>query len=111
MSAQSRPARLRALLGSAQTEFMLEAHSGISARVAEEAGFRGIWASGLAMSALCGVRDNNELSASQVLQIVEFMAASRASRSWSTATPATATSTAPGASCASWSSTASRACA
>jgi phosphoenolpyruvate phosphomutase len=74
MSAQSRPARLRALLGSAQTEFMLEAHSGISARVAEEAGFRGIWASGLAMSALCGVRDNNELSASQVLQIVEFMA-------------------------------------
>lgn len=66
--------RLRQLLTSASTEFILEAHNGISARIVEEAGFQGIWASGLALSAQFGVRDNNEASWTQVVDMVEFMA-------------------------------------
>lgn len=64
---------LRRLLTSGQTEFILEAHNGISARIAEEAGFKGIWGSGLALSAQFGVRDNNEASWSQVVDMLEFM--------------------------------------
>jgi phosphoenolpyruvate phosphomutase len=66
--------RFRDLLNSSKLEFLLEAHSGLSARIVQEAGFSGIWASGLSMSALCGVRDSNEASWTQVLEIVEFMA-------------------------------------
>jgi phosphoenolpyruvate phosphomutase len=66
--------RFRELLHSAQLEFLLEAHNGLSARVAEEAGFPGIWASGLCLSAQYGVRDNNEASWTQVLEMLEFMA-------------------------------------
>jgi phosphoenolpyruvate phosphomutase len=39
----------------------------------EEAGFKGIWASGLSMSAALGVRDNNEASWTQIVEVVEFM--------------------------------------
>jgi phosphoenolpyruvate phosphomutase len=63
----------RELLRSGQLEFLMEAHNGLSARIAEEAGFRGIWASGLSISAALGVRDNNEASWTQVLEVVEFM--------------------------------------
>ncbi len=52
---------------------ILEAHDGLSAKIVEEAGFGGIWASGLAMSAAMGVRDNNEASWTQVLEVLEFM--------------------------------------
>jgi phosphoenolpyruvate phosphomutase len=65
--------QLKGLLQSPETEFILEAHSGLSARIVEEAGFRGIWASGLALSAQHAVRDNNELSWTQVVGILEFM--------------------------------------
>ena len=61
------------MLTSEPTEFILEAHNGLSARIVEEAGFRGIWASGLTISASLGVRDNNEASWTQVLDVVEFM--------------------------------------
>ena len=47
----SRFARLRRLLESPDLEFIMEAHNGLSARVVEEAGFDGIWAPGLTMSA------------------------------------------------------------
>ena len=70
----SKPAQLRSLLLSDELEFILEAHNGISSRIVEEAGFRGIWASGLALSAQFGVRDNNEASWTQVVDMVEFMA-------------------------------------
>ena len=70
----SKSAALRRLIRSPVTEFLIEAHSGISARIGEEAGFAGIWASGLGISAQCGVRDNNELSWTQVLEILELMA-------------------------------------
>jgi phosphoenolpyruvate phosphomutase len=66
--------RLRALLQSPQTEFILEAHNGLAARIVEEVGFKGIWGSGLALSAQHAVRDNNELSWTQVVNILEFMA-------------------------------------
>jgi phosphoenolpyruvate phosphomutase len=67
-------ARLRALLESPRLEFLMEAHDGLSAKIVERAGFAGIWASGLSMSAALGVRDNNEASWTQVLEVLEFMA-------------------------------------
>jgi phosphoenolpyruvate phosphomutase len=51
----------------------MEAHSGISAKIVQETGFKGIWASGLSMSAAMGVRDNNEASYTQVLEVLEHM--------------------------------------
>lgn len=70
----SRPSVLRALIESPQLTFLVEAHNGISARIAQEAGFEGLWASGLAISASLGVRDCNEASWTQVLECIEFMA-------------------------------------
>jgi phosphoenolpyruvate phosphomutase len=64
---------LRQLLLSPQLEFIMEAHNGISALIVEEAGFKGIWASGLAISAQFGVRDSNEASWTQVVDMLEFM--------------------------------------
>ena len=52
----------------------MEAHNGLSARIVREAGFEGIWASGLSISAQFGVRDNNEASWTQVVDMLEFMA-------------------------------------
>jgi phosphoenolpyruvate phosphomutase len=66
--------QFRQLLRSPRLEFIMEAHNGLSARIVEETGFRGIWASGLSISAALGVRDNNEASWTQVLEVVEFMA-------------------------------------
>ncbi len=66
-------ALFRKLLHSPNVEFLMEAHNGLSARIVEESGFSGIWASGLAISAAMGVRDNNEASWTQVLEVVEFM--------------------------------------
>lgn len=63
--------RFKALLQSPKTEFILEAHNGLSAKIVEEAGFAGIWGSGLAISAAMGVRDSNEASWTQVLDIAE----------------------------------------
>lgn len=66
--------KLKHLLNSPQKpEFLMEAHNGLSAKVVEEAGFKGIWASGLSISASLGVRDNNEASWTQVLDVLEFM--------------------------------------
>ena len=53
---------LKNMLHSSELEFIMEAHNGISAKIVEEAGFKGIWASGLSISAALGVRDNNEAS-------------------------------------------------
>ena len=70
----SKAGRLRGLLRSPALSFIMEAHNGLSAKIVEEAGFEGIWASGLSMSAALGVRDNNEASWTQVLEMLEFMA-------------------------------------
>lgn len=66
-------AKLRQLIESDDLEFLMEAHNGLSAKIVEEAGFQGIWASGLTISAALGVRDNNEASWTQVLEVLEFM--------------------------------------
>src|SRR6266849_5056396 len=69
----SKTKQFKRLLQSDRLEFLMEAHNALSARIVEEAGFRGIWASGLAISASLGVRDNNEASWTQVLEVAEFM--------------------------------------
>ncbi len=61
------------MLDSEEPAFILEAHNGLSAKIGEEAGFSGLWGSGLAISASMGVRDSNEASWTQVLETVEFM--------------------------------------
>lgn len=65
--------QFKRLLRSQGVEFLLEAHNGLSAKIVEETGFKGIWASGLSISAALGVRDNNEASWTQVLDVIEFM--------------------------------------
>src|SRR6202522_444446 len=72
--ATTRSAKLRGMLQSPELEFLMEAHNGLSARIVREAGFSGIWASGLSISAQFGVRDNNEASWTQVVDVLEFMA-------------------------------------
>ena len=65
--------QLKRMLQSKELEFLMEAHNGLSARIVEEAGFKGIWGSGLSISAAMGVRDSNEASYTQVLEVLEFM--------------------------------------
>jgi phosphoenolpyruvate phosphomutase len=69
-----RTTRLKRLIQRREMGFLMEAHNGLSARIVEEAGFEGIWASGLSISAALGVRDHNEASWTQVLEVAEFMA-------------------------------------
>jgi phosphoenolpyruvate phosphomutase len=70
---QKKTTQFKNMLQSPNLEFILEAHNGLSAKIVEEAGFKGIWGSGLSISAALGVRDNNEASWTQVLEVVEFM--------------------------------------
>lgn len=65
--------QLKQLITSPQLEFLMEAHNGISAKIVEEAGFKGVWGSGLTISGGFCVRDNNEASWTQVLENVEYM--------------------------------------
>lgn len=65
--------KLKELLCGNNLEFLMEAHNGITAKIVERAGFKGIWASGLTISASLGVRDNNELSWTQIIHMLEFM--------------------------------------
>src|ERR671913_318737 len=65
--------QLRSMVNSPEMAFLMEAHNGLSAKIVEEAGFKGIWGSGLSISAALGVRDNNEASWTQVLDVMEFM--------------------------------------
>ncbi|APG14877.1 phosphoenolpyruvate phosphomutase [Bradyrhizobium japonicum] len=49
----------------------MEAHDGLSARIAERSGFKGLWASGLSIASSLGYRDANEASWSQLVESVE----------------------------------------
>jgi len=69
----SKTKQLKKLLTSEDLTFLMEAHNGLSAKIVEEGGFKGIWASGLSISASMGVRDSNEASWTQVLDTLEFM--------------------------------------
>lgn len=65
---------LRDLIDSDNLTFLMEAHDALSAAVAERAGFKGLWASGLSMASALGFRDANEASWSQLVDVVERMA-------------------------------------
>lgn len=65
--------KLREMIFSNELEFIMEAHNGMSAKIVEEAGFKGIWASGLCLSGSLGLRDDNEASWSQVVDVLETM--------------------------------------
>ncbi|WP_018566041.1 phosphoenolpyruvate mutase [Streptomyces sp. PsTaAH-124] len=71
--ASDKTATLRHLLDRPEISFLMEAHNGLSAKLVERAGFEGIWASGLSIAAALGVRDSNEASWTQVLEVAEFM--------------------------------------
>lgn len=64
---------LKTLIAS-KMSILMEAHNGISAKIVEETGFSGIWASGFTMASALGLRDANELSWTQVLNNVEHIA-------------------------------------
>ncbi len=64
---------LKNMLKSQDLGFLMEAHNGLSAKIVEETGFKGIWGSGLSISASLGLRDCNEASWTQVLDVIEFM--------------------------------------
>ncbi len=70
---KTKQTQLKELINTNELEFILEAHNGISARLVEQSGFKGIWASGLALSAQFGVRDSNEASWTQIVDMLEFM--------------------------------------
>merc|ERR1711934_389895 len=72
-SGKRKTTQLRELFEGKDLDFLMEAHNGLSAKIVQEAGFKGIWASGLSLSAQLGVRDNNEASWTQVLDVVDYM--------------------------------------
>ena len=51
-----RTTTLKRLVTRPEIAFLMEAHSGLSARIVEEAGFEGVWGSGLTISAAFGVQ-------------------------------------------------------
>lgn len=66
--------QLKELMREPNLLFIMEAHNALSAKIAEAAGFKALWASGLSISASLGLRDANEASWTQVLDIAEHMA-------------------------------------
>eukprot|EP00051_Salpingoeca_urceolata_P026763 m.478559 g.478559 ORF g.478559 m.478559 type:complete len:328 (+) comp21166_c0_seq1:710-1693(+) len=73
LTTERKTTQLKKMLTSDKLEFLMEAHNGLSATIVEETGFKGIWGSGLSISAAMGVRDSNEASYTQVLEVLEFM--------------------------------------
>ena len=61
------------LLNSGQVDYFMEAYNALSGKIVEEAGFQGIWGSSLSLSASMGVRDNNEASWTEILNIIEYI--------------------------------------
>ena len=57
--------KLRALLRRSQPSLVLGAHDALSAKLAEEAGFDAIWASGFGISAVSALPDANILTMSE----------------------------------------------
>ncbi|WP_146992808.1 phosphoenolpyruvate mutase [Bradyrhizobium macuxiense] len=62
------------ICSSSELSFLMEAHDGLSAAIAERAGFKGLWASGLSIACSLGYRDANEASWSQLVDVVERIA-------------------------------------
>ncbi|RNA35013.1 Phosphoenolpyruvate phosphomutase [Brachionus plicatilis] len=72
-NAKKKSTQLKEMLESKNLEYIMEAHNGLSAKIVQETGFKGVWGSGLSISAQLGVRDSNEASWTQVLEVLEFM--------------------------------------
>jgi phosphoenolpyruvate phosphomutase len=72
---QTQSQKLRALLQSPRVEHILEAHNALSATIVEEAGIPGLWASSLTLSCADGMRDNSELTMTEVLDTLETITA------------------------------------
>ena len=62
--------KLYDLMTSDELTFLMEAHDGMSAAIAREAGFSALWASGLSISSALGYRDANEASWSDLVHAV-----------------------------------------
>lgn len=65
--------RLKQKLATSELVTLMSAHNPLSARLAEEAGFDGIWASGFELSAAYGVPDASLLSLTQHLDMTRAM--------------------------------------
>ncbi|MCW1413003.1 isocitrate lyase/phosphoenolpyruvate mutase family protein [Rhizobium sp. 1AS11] len=65
---------LRNLISSSDLTYLMGAHDGLSAAIAKQGGFKGLWASGLSISASLGYRNANEADWTRVLDVVECMA-------------------------------------
>jgi phosphoenolpyruvate phosphomutase len=70
---EQRTTALRRLLVGGRPALVAGAHDGLSARIVEEAGFDGIWASGFEISASHGVPDANVLTMSENLETARFI--------------------------------------
>jgi phosphoenolpyruvate phosphomutase len=68
-------AALRRLLASPGPIVLAGAHDGLSARLVEEAGFHGVWASGFEISASHGVPDASILTMTETLEATRMMCA------------------------------------
>src|SRR5712692_2539976 len=64
---------LRDKMATAGLAHIMAAHSPLSARLAEEAGFDGLWASGFELSALYGLPDVSLISKTEHLAMVRAM--------------------------------------
>jgi phosphoenolpyruvate phosphomutase len=73
MPVPSTSAQLRALLGRPGPALALGAHDALSAKLAEEAGFDAIWASGFGISAVSALPDANILTMSETLEAIRRM--------------------------------------
>lgn len=71
---KSRQNTLRARIAERNLVHVMAAHSPLSAMLAEEAGFDGLWASGFELSALYGLPDVSLISMTQHLDMVRAMA-------------------------------------
>src|SRR5260364_121033 len=65
---------LRDIIYSEKLYFLMECHDPLSAAIAIQAGFKGLWASGLSISTSLGFRDANEASWTQVVDVVDRIA-------------------------------------
>ncbi len=65
---------LRDLICSSDLSFLMEAHDGLSAAIAKQVGFKGLWASGLSISSALGYRDASEASWTELVDVVERVA-------------------------------------
>lgn len=70
----SKGRQLRDRMASSGLAHVMAAHSPLSARLAEEAGFDGLWASGFELSALYGLADVSLISMTQHLEMLRAMA-------------------------------------